>query len=191
MRARSVSFLLLGWIGVALMLSACSTDLSDDHFTLLNQHGEEVNFPEAFADKHVVMSFVYTNCPDICPMITARLKQVEPQLADRDDVAFVLVSFDPERDTPEVLNSYANSFGLNSDRWTLLTGDEMEVETFMERLSIAVQRSFTRQDDRGNPYYFIDHTDRITVIDRDQRVRHEFTGSEVDPQRLVDAVRAL
>lgn len=189
-RVSSLLFALLLFAGAAGLIG-CSDDLSDDDFTLLDQHGNAVDFPVAFEDRPLVMSFVYTNCPDICPLITARLKQVEAQLTDVDDVAFVLVSFDPERDTPEVLDAYARSFGLNGERWTLLTGEDVTVETFMERLGIAVQRSFTRQDDRGNPYYFIDHTDRVTVIDRYQRIRHEFVGSEVDPDRLAEAVRSL
>jgi len=191
MRRVSSTLLALLLLAGTAGLIGCSDDLRDDDFTLLDQHGRAVDFPAAFEDRPVVMSFVYTNCPDICPMITARLKQVESQLTDVDDVAFVLVSFDPERDTPEVLDAYARSFGLNGERWTLLTGEDVTVETFMERLGIVVQRSFTRQDDRGNPYYFIDHTDRVTVIDRDQRIRHEFVGSEVDPERLAEAVRTL
>ncbi len=188
---RVMRYVLPLFVVLSVLLMGCATDLSDDQFTLIDQDGSEVQFPEAFEGKKVVMSFVYTNCPDICPMITARLKQVESRLNAMDDVHFVLLTFDPERDTPEVLARYADTFNLSPSRWTLLTGEEEELTQALQRLDIEAVRSFTRHDEDGNPYYFIDHTDRVTLIDSQRRVRHTFTGSKVDPEELIDAIQTM
>ena len=62
--------------------------------------------------KVVLLFFGYTSCPDICPLALADMKQVKQQLGDRaaEDAAFVFVSVDPERDTPEQLAAYIQAF---------------------------------------------------------------------------------
>ncbi len=73
-----------------------------------------------------VASFVFTRCPASCPMITARVARLDKSLPADLPVRFVTVSVDPDHDTPEVLQRYAESFQA-SDRWLFLTGGRDEV----------------------------------------------------------------
>lgn len=82
----------------------------------------------------VVLSFVYTSCTTICPMISATLAQVQRRLGlARDRVHLVSISIDPEFDTPERLRAYARKFGAGPE-WNHYTGT---VDA-----SVAVQRAF-------------------------------------------------
>ena len=90
-------------------------------FTLTDQTGE--NFTFSTLDKEVtVVSFIFTSCPDVCPVITQSLRLVQEGLSDEDAerVGFVSISVDPERDTPEVLSEYMELHGAS---WPHLTGD--------------------------------------------------------------------
>ena len=65
-----------------------------------------------FKGKVVVVFFGYTQCPDVCPITLAEIAEVRSKLgADGDKVQPILVTVDPERDTPEILSAYAASFG--------------------------------------------------------------------------------
>src|SRR5262244_3677619 len=77
-------------------------------FTLTSQDGK----PFALAGlrgKAVVVAFIYTECPDICPMLTQKMVEIQDELGANfgAKVAFVSISLDPEHDTPEVLKDYA------------------------------------------------------------------------------------
>ena len=92
-------------------------------FTLTSQDGK----PFALADlrgKAVVVAFIYTECPDICPMLTQKMVEVQDELGANfgAKIAFVSISLDPEHDTPEVLKDYAQFWGAKSDGWAFLTG---------------------------------------------------------------------
>src|SRR5262249_15396837 len=84
--------------------------------------------------KIVVVSFIYTNCPDICPLTTARLAQVEEKLGDivGRDIFLVSLTVDPERDTPERLKSFATAFGAGPG-WLFLTGKPEDIRAINDR----------------------------------------------------------
>ena len=91
-------------------------------FTLTDQNGE--NFTFSMLDKDVtVVSFIFTSCPDVCPVITQSLRLVQESLSpsDAERVGFVSISVDPDRDTPEVLTEYTERHGVS---WPHLTGDK-------------------------------------------------------------------
>ena len=94
---------------------------------LTTHDGKTVHFFEdLIKDKVVVINFIYTHCPDTCPLETAQLVQVQKIMGDRvgKDVFFYSISIDPERDTPEVLKEYRERFKA---RWTFLTGDKQDI----------------------------------------------------------------
>src|SRR5512137_1634381 len=81
-----------------------------DFSSLSNQAGQSVGL-KAYQDKVVLLFFGYTNCPDICPATMGRLKQVVADLGDKkDDVAVIMITTDPGRDTPEQLGNYLGNF---------------------------------------------------------------------------------
>ncbi len=108
-----------------------------DH-VLIDQDGEEQRFfTDLIEGKVVVINFIYTSCPDTCPLETARLAEVYSILGDRvgDDVFFYSISIDPERDTPEVMKAYAEQFGAGKG-WKFLTGDEDEIISLRKKLGL-------------------------------------------------------
>ncbi|MFT5511302.1 MAG: protein SCO1/2 [Hyphomicrobiaceae bacterium] len=81
-------------------------------------------YDDLIKDKIVVINFVYTNCPDICGLQSARMAIVQDLLGDRlgRDIFIYSISLDPERDTPEILKEYAAAIGAKPG-WLFLTGD--------------------------------------------------------------------
>ena len=95
-------------------------------------------FDDLIEDKIVVINFIYTTCPDVCPLETAQLTRVQDILGDRlgNDVFFYSITIDPDVDTPEVLADYRNRFGA---RWPFLTGDEEEIIELRRKLGLFVE----------------------------------------------------
>ena len=74
--------------------------------------------------KVVVLHFVYTNCPDVCPLHAERIAEVQEMVNRtpmRELVQFVTITTDPEHDTPEVMREYGSAHGLNPVNWRFLT----------------------------------------------------------------------
>ena len=92
-------------------------------FALIDQHGRPVRRAD-FEGKVWIASFIFTNCPDECPLMAAEMAQLQSDLAYLEDVRLVSISIDPEHDTPAVLLQYAERFNADPRRWFWLTGDK-------------------------------------------------------------------
>jgi protein SCO1 len=92
-------------------------------FTLTSQDRVQVALGDLRA-KVVAVTFFYTLCTDTCPVLTPTMSFIQDQLgADfGTKIAFISITVDPERDTPEVLKEYAQAFGANLAGWSFLTG---------------------------------------------------------------------
>ena len=77
-------------------------------FSLVDQNGDEVNLTQ-YEGKIVVVSFLYTSCPDICPALTYQLRKLSEELGEDygESVEFISITVDPVRDTPERLASFS------------------------------------------------------------------------------------
>jgi protein SCO1/2 len=109
--------------------------------SLITQDGRRVRFfDDLIKDKVVAINFIYTTCPDSCPMETARLVATQRLLGDRmgRDVFFYSITIDPEHDTPAVLKRYAASWGIGKG-WTLLTGDKSDIIQLRKKLGVYVE----------------------------------------------------
>ncbi|MEX2586167.1 MAG: SCO family protein [Balneolaceae bacterium] len=164
-----------------LFIASCGEERLDDYndlsVELTNQYGEAVTFPDDLKGKPVLMGFIYTHCPDICSFITANLHSVWEELDETDEAHFVLVTFDPERDRPEILHNYAEAFDMNRSPFTFLTGDPDQVEALMKRLGVRSQVSYTTETEEGEELYFLNHTDKILLIDENGRLVMDYGGS--------------
>lgn len=181
-----------------LVLSAYGCDrlkvqgtLSGEKYQLKNQHDTDIHFPSDFEGKVMLVGYVYTHCPDICPLITFNMRDIQNEFESDDNLLFISVSFDPDRDTPDVLSDYASNFRLNQENWQLLTGDKNVVESLLSKLNISTVKTPTRFTESGTPVYFIDHTDRITLIDNKGQIRKHYPGSELDKDQVVNDIRIL
>ncbi|GGF73916.1 hypothetical protein GCM10011402_28170 [Paracoccus acridae] len=97
---------------------------------LVNQDGVTLRFwDDLLRDKIVVVNFVYTDCPDICGLSTARMAQVVDWLGERigKDIFVYSISLDPGTDTPQRLRDYADAFDA-PDGWMFLTGSPENVD---------------------------------------------------------------
>lgn len=106
---------------------------------LTTQDGETVRFfDDMIKDKIVAINFIYTSCPDSCPLETAKLVRVQDILGDRlgKDVFFYSISIDPENDTPHVLKEYRKKFGA---RWTFLTGKKSDITKLRRKLGLYIE----------------------------------------------------
>ena len=116
----------------------------DDWFPnveLTTHEGERVRFfDDLIEDKVVAINFIYTSCPDTCPVETARLIQVADLLGERlgEDVHFYSITIDPEYDTQPVLKAFADSWDL-PDGWTFLTGAEEDLILLRTKLGIRIE----------------------------------------------------
>ena len=95
-------------------------------FALIDQRGHPVRRGD-FDGKVWIASFIFTNCPDECPLMTSEMARLQSNLAHMADLRFVSISVDPDRDTPAVLSQYAERFNADPGRWFFLTGDKRAI----------------------------------------------------------------
>jgi protein SCO1 len=93
-------------------------------------------YSDALKDKVVLINFVFTQCGDTCPLITARLVQVKKELGEAfgRDVRFISISVDPEHDRPEDLERFAKKFDALHPEWWFLTGEKANVDLVVKKL---------------------------------------------------------
>lgn len=116
--------------------------------------------PERLRGQWSILFFGFTHCPDVCPTTLALLAQVEKQLTDlptEQRPRIILMSVDPERDTPEQLARYVKTF---SPTFTGVTGDQAAMHEFALKLGVPV--AITELPSGG---YTVDHSAAIFVID--------------------------
>jgi protein SCO1/2 len=192
--------LLLTTISVILFLSISCTeklpldkDLTKKSYNLINQDGDEVVFPEIIIGRITVMGFIYTNCPDICPITTHNIYLTEKQLKEEgiENVKFVALSFDPDRDSPEVLKKFAAIRDLDFKSWTLLTGEITTVNELLKRFDVKAIKTDESIDEDGNLEYSMMHTDRISLIDKNGRLRKNYKGSTLKIEEIVKDIKTL
>ncbi|KVZ28765.1 hypothetical protein WL14_04755 [Burkholderia cepacia] len=119
--------------------------------TLVRDDGKIVVLKDELDDgRPVILTFIYTTCTSICPVISQTLSQLQQALgADRDKVHIVSISIDPENDTPARLHAYAAKFGA---------GPEWQHYTGTMAASVTTQKAFNvyRQDKMDhNPVMFL------------------------------------
>jgi protein SCO1/2 len=152
-------------------------------FTLTSQDGK----PVALADlrgKVVAVAFIYTQCPDICPMLTQKMVQIQDELgADfGTKVAFVSISLDPEHDTPEVLKDYAQFWGAKPEGWTFLTGTPEAVRDATSRYGVF----FAKKEDGS-----VEHSQLTTLVDGEGQMRVQYLGARFDPEEFRQDLMSL
>jgi cytochrome oxidase Cu insertion factor (SCO1/SenC/PrrC family) len=94
-------------------------------------------FDDLIKDKIVVINFMYTTCPDVCPVETSKLCEVQAILGDRvgKTIFMMSITIDPANDTPEVLAKYRERFGVR-EGWDFLTGNEADILLLRKRLGL-------------------------------------------------------
>ena len=140
--------------------------------------------------KATVLSFIYTTCSDAegCPLATFVLQQMARRVAKderlRDRVRFVSLSFDPERDTPEVMRVYSYAYRVPGVEWDFLT--TASTDRLEPILDAYGQRIQAEVDETGNPTGGISHLLRVYLVDPDQRIRNIYSVAFLHPDVLIN-----
>jgi len=157
-----------------------STDITGapyGHTLELTDHTGKPRRLEDFRGKAVVLFFGFTHCPDICPTTLADIAQAVKSLgADAERVQVLMVSVDPERDTPEALAKYVTAF---DPRFIALRGDLAATKKAAGEYKIFFEKA------KSGDSYTVNHSAQSYVIDPQGRlrllVRHDRIGSDLAP----------
>ena len=208
-----VSVLLIGCSSGAGEVSFSGTVIEDRReaqgFRLTDQFGNSAALDQYNEGKVVVLTFLYTYCPDICPIVAHHIKSAHERLGDdAGDVSIVVVSVDPERDTVERAREYSEAWGMAAN-WAYLVGSEEELSTVWESYYVVaavdeearvadVPEEWKVERVRGvdalrrdiASRYTVTHHAPVYLIDRQGRVRVLHT-LPFDPTDVVGDIRAL
>ena len=150
----------------------------------LNDHNGQARTLKDFAGKVVVAFFGFTQCPDVCPTALAELAQVMEKLGDdADRVQVVLITVDPERDTPEILKQYVTTF---DPRFLGLTGTPKQIKT----TAASFKAYYAKVPTEDGKNYTMDHTAAFYLFDGkgDSRV---LANSTIGVDAMVHDIKAL
>jgi protein SCO1 len=145
-------------------------------FTLTSQDGAEVSLAD-FRGKVVAVTFIYTLCSSTCPVLTPMMSLVQDRVgADFGKrIAFISITVDPERDTPDVLKLYAQSFGADLRGWAFLTGSAENIREVTRRYGV-----FAAKTADGD----VDHSFLTSLIDPHGILRVQYIGVRFDPEEF-------
>jgi len=178
---KRVGWLLLLCLTI-LLLSACG-----DHkipgaknwpvgdFTFTDQDGRPFGLSN-LKGKVWVADFIFTHCPDVCPMMTANMANLQ-RMAKKEglNVEFVSFSVDPENDKPEVLKQYAQKFHGDLSNWHFLTGySQQTIETF-------AKKNFKTTVNKPEHSDMVMHGVYFYLIDRNGKILKYYQGSKDVP----------
>lgn len=108
---------------------------------VVDNKGRSYDF-EAFEGKYIFMTFIYTSCASACPEMSSNMKQVYDAVEAEqygDDLVFLSMSFDTERDTAEVLDRYAGYFEADGETWRMLrVPDDRELQEILDMYGVTV-----------------------------------------------------
>jgi protein SCO1 len=191
---RYLLFILLG-----LLTISCKNKLpvidewGSNKYKLSDQNNKPVIFPEFVKGKLVVMNYIFTHCPDICPINTNNMRLIQERLKKEKitNVEFVSLSFDPLNDTPEVLTKFAEVRKLELSNWEFLTGDKSVTDAIINKAGVIAVPSDSTVFKNGKKIYYYIHTDRISLIDTEGRIRKNYLGSKINIDEIVNDLKTL
>lgn len=161
--------------------------MSSPAFTLPDLNGQSIS-QDSFTGKIRLVEFIFTHCPDICPATTSNLIRLQSPLKENNwfgqRVQFLAITFDPERDTPEVLRQYAKRMGMDMSGWTVLRGQEEETKQLAARYNIDIRKLGDGQ--------FVHTITSLLLIDGNHQVRKIYKmGEEMDNEQILKDIEAL
>jgi len=176
---RSIALWLAGTVATAASLPGNS--IYQLPMKLTQQDGAQTSLAAALRGKPTVITMFYASCDGVCPMIAFSMRRMEAALevSQRDRLHWVMVSFDPERDTPKVLREFAATNRLNEPRWRLARAEEADVRNLAAVLGIRYRKL---------PNGAFSHSTDIILLDADGVIRARTANlSQLD----ADFMRAL
>lgn len=133
--------------------------------------------------------FFFTNCPDVCPITTALMSDVQDELKARGEfgsrVTFHWITMDPERDTLEAMEAFADGYSADLAGWSFLRGGAEETVELAKQFGLLVNNA-------GGPESLV-HADKLVLVDAKGQIRKYIAGSGEQPKEeiLADIAAAL
>jgi protein SCO1 len=134
--------------------------------------------------KPVILSMFFASCTYACPIIVNDMKKIEESLpsGEAGNYQFVLVSIDPERDTPEALKKFAQMKGLDLSRWTLLSGSKENIQ------ELAALTGFKYKKEPDGSF---SHSNMIMLINDEGEIVHQHLGLNQDLTAAENIIKNL
>ncbi len=134
--------------------------------------------------KTLVMVMIYTTCKAACPRLVADMRNIEVQIPDEliQDINFIMISIDPETDTPERLKAFAIENQMDDEQWTFLQGTTSNVREFANVLAVKYKQI--------SPMDF-SHSNIISVFNPQGELMHQQEGLGVDNKETVAQILEL
>ena len=163
--------------------------VASDHriadFELVNQMGQAYRLDD-LAGKIYVADFFFTTCPTICKDMVKHMYLVQEAFENDSEIHLVSHTVYPEQDSVSVMYDYGQNFGVNPEKWTLLTGDKKVIYDLARKSYFAVTT-----EGNGGETDFI-HTENFVLVDKDKRLRGFYDGTDLnDVQRLIKDIHVL
>ena len=121
--------------------------------------------------KITIVDFFFTSCPSICPVMSKEMERVNDMFREEPQVQIMSISIDPEYDTPEILQEYAQKHNASSDKWQFLSGPVDETYQ-LARCGFILPAL----DGMGVPDDFV-HSDKFVLVDELGRIRGYYSGT--------------
>jgi len=156
-------------------------------FRLRGLDGEAVSLAD-LRGKVVILWFVYTRCPDVCPLHSEALASIQEQVNRtpmRELVQFITITTDPEHDTPELFRDYGSKHGLDPINWTVLTSGPEEPSA-TRQMAEQYGLKFTPMEDGYQMHGVVTH-----LIDKSGNLRARYHGLKFNPTNLIVHINAL
>lgn len=124
-----------------------------------------------------VVAMIFTRCPAACPTLVKELQGLQRRLSAEAlrNTRFVLLSIDPEHDTPAALAEYRAKMGLDTEHWRLLRGSADDVRDVSASLGVSY----------GAGEGGVAHSRMLTVLDAEGELAHQQAGVATDPDKLI------
>lgn len=159
-------------------------------FALTNQAGVAVS-ADALRGHPWLGAIIFTRCPGPCVRVTRNLVALQNRLPPGTELRFVVLTADPQFDTPPALHDYGERFGVDFRRWQFLTGPQSALYTLAtQQLLLAVAEN--PDPATAAPQDLFIHSTKVVLVDRAGRVRGAYDGEdEAAAERILTDVRRL
>jgi protein SCO1 len=193
-----VSELKMKWAAIflacILILTGCGQGKIKDpvnwdvsNFEYTDQNGETLGL-EDLKGKVWVADFIFTNCPDVCPPMTANMAKLQQMAKDEEieNIQFVSFSVDPVADTPEKLKAYGDMFSADYSNWHFLTGYK---QADIEKLAMESFKTWVKKPQEGET---IIHGTDFYIVGPEGKVLKYYTGlNEIPFEDIIKDIKTL
>lgn len=155
-------------------------------FSLIAEDGRTISLDDLRGSMFIA-DFIFTRCAGTCPVMSRQMQVLQKEFVNDADIRLVSITVDPEYDTQEVLQKYAELYGARPGKWIFLTGEKSSIHSLAQkgfRLGVS--------EEGGTAAEPIIHSTKFVLVDMQGRIRGYYDGTEEESvKHLIDDVRTL